>query len=451
LASIVNYTAATLSDNPLDLTAVQAKDHQRAYAMTVGLISAIVTGMVVVIHIDRYSPLESMLWRKAFGPQSKFETVLVFALILWWFVAAIVQTSVRGIAGDGKTQYNLFYSSWVCCWTTLWIGEGMVVDYGYPTFRTFVTSWPYRAPGWIAIFLVDLFTLWWYINLFNHTKRNAEWLPKQTKPFYEDIPEAQYQLMLFVSAITLVPSAAFIIVEILRGSELGNDESDESLRRSVTAPSLPSPANGLMAVSHETSQEHQQPEKKSVEIILEGICLLCLTVMWILSVVVVTTPGGFANQVGNAYFCTWATTLFVLETFLWFIHDWRKSVFKALQQKEAEYRRHQRQVLETTMLKLHGSTDRRGHPTDSGGENDYDYDDDDDDDYDDDDDDDDDAMSDDDYNDAEQYKEQKDQRARVPTLDIHTGEPDDSAAAQELRLKQANERAYFDTLDDILE
>ena len=466
LASIINYIAAKLSDEPLDRSVIPADTAERAYAMTVGLFSAIVTGLVVFIHMDRYSPLESLVWRKAFSPQSKFERAFVAGLVLWWFIAAVIQTSVRGIAGDGKSQFNLFYSSWVCCWTSLWIAERMAVDAGYPTFRTFVTSWPHRAPGWIAIFLVDSFTLWWYIDLYNNTNKNQDRIHNNTKLIYEDIPTVQYQMILFVAAITLVPSAVFILVEILRGSSSEQDNRTAGAAATPImrvpspspppqsrVPALPSPANGLMVVvNRDISDGTQEPEKKSVEIILEGFCLFCLSVLWILSVIVVTTPGGFANQVGNAYFGTWATTIFVLETFLWFIHDWRESVFRALQEKEAEYRHHQAQVLETTRMKLRAVDDQHNRDrTDSGDphSNPEGFDD-----IDDDDDDDTSYQEEDDEDNPFQYEPRRrnDRDVVVPTMELSTAaESEDSAAAQELRLKQANKRAYFDTLDDILE
>ena len=64
------------------------------------------------------------------------------------------------------------------------------------------------------------------------------------------------------------------------------------------------------------------------------------------SVIVATTPGGFASLVGNAYFFTWLTTVFVMETSLWFIHDFRGSVHKALDEKNLEYKLQQEKVLQ---------------------------------------------------------------------------------------------------------
>ena len=86
--------------------------------------------------------------------------------------------------------------------------------------------------------------------------------------------------------------------------------------------------------------------KGQYENILEGFCLAILVCLWIPTVIVATTPGGGASFVGNAYFFTWVTTIFVMETFIWFVHDLRKGVHSALQVKEREYHKRQQEVLE---------------------------------------------------------------------------------------------------------
>lgn len=446
LASIINFNAAILSDEPIDRFTVPATQTQQAYAKGVALMSAIITGLLVLIHLDRYSPLESKLWRPAFQPQSKFETVIIAFLLLWWFIATIIQTSVRGIAGDGRQQYNLYYSTWVCCWTSIWIAERKLVDFGYPTFRTFVMSWPYRAPGWIAVFILCFFTLWWYIDLFNNTKANPDRIPQQLANFYEPIPRSQYQWLIFVAAFTLLPSAIFIIVEILRGAEEESLQQQTTTSRTsnVTANNTKLDAESNNSIVIGQQSKSRQPQKKSGEIILEGFCLLCLALSWIPSVIAATIPGGFASPVGNAYFFTWATTAFVLETCLWFIHDWRKSVHKALEEKELEYHRHQQEVLEMTMHKIH-EEEQRTPIEDDDTDNSQDH-----------------------YGDEDASYERDDEDeaddnfsapSRLETIHVqgdeysdfgHDGDCDDDAM-RELRLKQANETAYFDTLDDILE
>ena len=513
LASIINYNAAVVSDEPIDISAVPAEPSQAKYAMSVALLSAIVTGVVVVIHMDRYSPLEDSLWRPAFSPTSKVESILIVLLFTWWSVATIVQTSVGGIAGDGKEQYNLYYSVWACWWTCLWVAERKLVDLGYPTVRTFVTGWPHRAPGWIAIFITDFFTLWWYVDAFRNIELHPERIPEQLVPFYEHIPRSQYQWLIFIAAFTLLPSAIFIVAEIVRaGGSGGGDEETVSVLPSTaaiptttttttdTVTTVPAtqkrrrrPKNNLSSAiaatidsgqrafsssgnapsmtlqRQKTQPTFRQPEKKSGETIFEGFCLLCLGICWIISVIVATTPGGFASQVGNSYFSTWITTAFVLDTGLWFVHDWRKRVHQSLEEKELEYRRHQQQVLQATLQKLqlhHHHHLHVGGGASSTGEGEFDEDED----YmeDEDDDDDDDAPRSDDDHDKEPDDERhwrasprrEDRRMDEPSprygfpqqdhLDEHS-ETYDSHVAEELRMKQENEKAYFDTLGDIFE
>jgi hypothetical protein len=416
LASVINYNAAVLSRNPINVTAVPGSPKQQGYAKAVALLSAIVTGVLVLVHLDRYSPLQS-IWKKAFDPKSKIELGIILFLLLWWSVATIIQTSVRGIAGDGKNQFNLYYSTWVCCWTTLWILERKMVDFGYPTWRKFVTSWPYRAPGWISIFCSCFFTLFWYVDLFVNTAQNPENVSVTLKPFYESIPKSQYQWLVFVAAFTLLPSAVFIFVEIFR-------ETDHDV-------------------------------KGSLETILEGFCLFLLTAGWIPSVIVATTPGGFASHVGNAYFFTWGTTVFVLETFLWFIHDFRGSVYKALQEKEKEYKKHQQEVLQQSrkvgQVAAAEAEEQGHHDMDGidghGPSTEYD--------------DDDDEYVNDDDDGYGGYAEDDMLGSGVPSPprfasnvkqhDRYDDDDDDDEVAREMRLKQSNRSEYFDTLDDILE
>jgi hypothetical protein len=100
-------------------------------------------------------------------------------------------------------------------------------------------------------------------------------------------------------------------------------------------------------------RESSDDVKGSLETVAEAFCLSLLTLGWVPSVIVVTTPGGFASQLGNAYFWTWGTTIFVMETFLWFIHDYRGNVQRAILEKENEYKEHKAKVLKES-LKKHG-------------------------------------------------------------------------------------------------
>ena len=84
------------------------------------------------------------------------------------------------------------------------------------------------------------------------------------------------------------------------------------------------------------------------EIIAEGLCLLLLILAWIPVIMVATTPGGAASQIGNAYFFSWILVVFIAETAVWFVHDLREKMHKSLRQRTEEYHERQRQVLEKT-------------------------------------------------------------------------------------------------------
>lgn len=215
LASIINYHAAAGSTDPINVRLVPASDLQQAYAKTVSLVSAVITSVLVLAHLDRW--FFGSFWIRYFDNSKSYaELGITIFLILWWFLAAVIQTSVRGIAGDGKEQYNLYYSTWVCLWTSVWVLERKMIDFDLPTIRGFVTSWPYRAPGWIAIFFCSFFTLFWYVDLFANTYNKRDDLPDSLRVYWEDINKSQYLWLLFVASITLLPSAIFIFLEVRR-------------------------------------------------------------------------------------------------------------------------------------------------------------------------------------------------------------------------------------------
>jgi hypothetical protein len=400
LASIINNQAAYLSSDPIATNSVPASPTQQKYAKAVAITSAICTGILIVMHLDRYScsPLQK-LYQTALAPKSHIELYIIQGLSLWWLVATIVQTSVRGIAGDGKEQYNLYYSTWVCLLTMIWTLERKLCDFGYATIKGFVTSWPYRAPGWIAILISCFFTLFWYVDLFLNTAQHTYRVPTTLKPFYSAIPKSQYQWLLFVATFTLLPCAVFIFIELFR--------------------------------------ESQNVVKGNLETILEGCFLAMLSLGWIPSVIVATTPGGFASLVGNAYFFTWMTTVFVMETFLWFIHDFRASVHTALQEKEKEYKRHQQQVLAKSQAiaqehpqaaqekasSLSEDENYNDHDEENNGDSSIDL--------------------------QETTTPPHSSQRRFPSMDFEQDE--ESSAERELRQKEANRKGYFDNLSDILE
>jgi len=364
-ASVINFTAARSSDAGVTSTnVVSASPKQQAYAEATSVCSGLVCFLIFFAHLDRCSPL-SKVWIKIFKDGSPFELILVVFLVLWWSVATIIQTTVRGIAGDGKGQQNLYYSTWGCCLTAYWTLERWWMAYGWSSFKAFISSWPFRAPGWIAIFCMSFLTEMWYLDLYSNHADAVDPNSALDRHFSE-VSHSEWQMMLFVGGFTTCPALVFIVIELFRetntqgrgrqGSNAAGSTSAGVFNASIAASLTPQrPATAPRRSSRAILPQRIDPQsgkdvdtggKGKVENILEGFCLVLLVALWIPTVIVATCPGGGASLVGNAYFFTWITTIFVMETFIWYVHDLRRGVHSALQAKEREYRKRQQEVLE---------------------------------------------------------------------------------------------------------
>jgi hypothetical protein len=437
LSSVINYHSINVSQDASDISAVVPSGQQIGYGLTVAMVSTIVTGVAVFFHLLSWFTYKCDCfvnqWSLTmFAPKSNIELIIALFLLVWWFIATCVQTGVRGIAGDGKEQYNIYYSTWFCTAGAWHCAQSKWHEFGFPTFKKFLEMWPNRAPGWIGIFVVDFFLVFWYVDLFVNTSKQPDRVADTLKPFWGEIPRLQYIMLILVACATLIPSAMFALTEILR-------------RNSTKTKN----------------------KKSSFETKAEGISLLLLTVAWIPSVIVATTPGGLASYIGNAYFFTWATTVLVLQTTMWFIRDSRGEVHAAIKQKEQEYRQHQQDVLEATRKLQSERTNYREEGIGVIG----------------------------DGNNSDWHATLTERRdtddapifgentilsgepsvsfagvteAAAPAPEVEGGkgqnnsgfvlqnapEEDDTmddTIQQERRMREANERAYFDTLDDILE
>ena len=91
---------------------------------------------------------------------------------------------------------------------------------------------------------------------------------------------------IIITVFTIAPSIFFLATELFRETKIGSD-------------------------SH---------EKGKCENLVEGIILLLLVLAWIPTVLIVTTPGGAASMIGNAYFFTWLLVIFIIETAVWHVH-----------------------------------------------------------------------------------------------------------------------------------
>lgn len=70
---------------------------------------------------------------------------------------------------------------------------------------------------------------------------------------------------------------------------------------------------------------------------VEGISIHVLSLIWIVTICIVTMPGGAASLLGNLYFTTWSTLFSVIGTLIWYVRDWRQMILDVIEEKEQEY------------------------------------------------------------------------------------------------------------------
>ena len=70
---------------------------------------------------------------------------------------------------------------------------------------------------------------------------------------------------------------------------------------------------------------------------VEGISIHILSLIWIVTICIVTMPGGAASLLGNLYFTTWSTLFSVIGTLIWYVRDWRQMILDVIEEKEQEY------------------------------------------------------------------------------------------------------------------
>lgn len=132
-ASFINYDAAVQSDSTAGSGFIPSTTRQRRYAMSASMISLILSVSIILIHLDRLTPFRK-IWVKAFQSGSRIELLFGIFFVIWWSITVGFQTSVTGIAGDGKRQYSLYYSAWACCSSSYWVLERWGVAAGWVSF-----------------------------------------------------------------------------------------------------------------------------------------------------------------------------------------------------------------------------------------------------------------------------------------------------------------------------
>jgi len=119
---------------------------------------------------------------------------------------------------------------------------------------------------------------------------------------YSEVNRAEWMLLLCVTCGTFIFSLAWALAEIFRENviNVGNVKSD-------------------------------------VEFYVEGLSVHIIAIIWIVTVCIVTMPGGAASLIGNLYFTTWSTLISVIGTLIWFVRDWRKMILDIIQEQQDEY------------------------------------------------------------------------------------------------------------------
>ena len=323
LASIIYYDAAQKSNKAYAAATVPATEQQQNFALAVAFISIGLTGAAVAMHLDQFSCLHPWWQRTAFRPGSRIECALSLFLFSWWIAITGWQTSIQGLAGDGRQQYSLYYSAWVCVYASFFqILEPWWVAAGWKSsLSAFVRSWPHRAPGWLCILALALIDLVWLLDLWRNYHALRDRRATQFLYFYlEAIPTGHWRFLVSLTVFTITAAAVWVLIELFRETA----------------------ADGV-------------PRKPPTEVMLEGLSIMILLALWIPSIMLATTSGGAAALVGNYYFFSWAVVVFLAETAVWYVHDLRERMHQSLVAKENEYRAYQRQVQTT----VHQTESRR--------------------------------------------------------------------------------------------
>lgn len=278
-----------------------ASTRGRNYALVLSGVSLFYHFIIINIHLlDSVCNIPRA--RKLFQDGSDFECVLIVLSAVWWLVGTWVLTSVHGVAGDGRGQFNLYFSTWLCLIANLNMIEIWLISAGYASVLQAVRSWPNLAPGWIMIFTVTLACMLSILDLFLRYD-DVEIMTTRLRSKYEGISLAQWIWLISACAMSLVTAFGFSLVELFRREDY-----------------------------------HVRNIKSSFEFSLEGICLTCLVFVWVPIVVVATTSDGACSEVGNSYFLTWASALVVIQTFILWLQSWRGGVHDVILKQDREYR-----------------------------------------------------------------------------------------------------------------
>ncbi|KAL7488597.1 hypothetical protein ACHAW6_014186 [Cyclotella cf. meneghiniana] len=289
------------------------------YAKAAAIISSLVTAAIILIHFVSITGLGIELWSKMFGKNGNVELYIASFLTILWIITTWFNTTIRGPAGNGKEQYNLYFSTWICCFTSFWILESWSTSSGRASFERFVRSWPNRCPMWIVTFILAFTDFCFVIDTSKNWREGVAGYPYIYR-YFSSVNNAEWTLLLFVTAITFLCSLAWVLAEIFR-------------------------ENRTNRYNMKSDQENH----------VEGLVIQILTVIWVPTVFIVTVPGGAASLLGNLYFTTWGCLFSVVGTLIWWQRNWREGIFAMIEEQQNEYdtvKRHIRRREEKRMAGL---------------------------------------------------------------------------------------------------
>ncbi|KAL7531553.1 hypothetical protein ACHAXR_006752 [Thalassiosira sp. AJA248-18] len=187
------------------------------FSMACSMITVIITCAIILCHFDFCTPLRKSVWPKWFGAPSKVELCILLFLNFFWFISAWFNTTIRGPGGEGNDQYNLYFSSWLCCWTSVWTLTRWCTASGRASFVSFVLSWPNRCPLWIVTFILSLADFLFTLDTYRNWDEGTDFNPYVYR-LYSEVDQAQWTLLLFVTCVTFTLSLAWVLAEIFRES-----------------------------------------------------------------------------------------------------------------------------------------------------------------------------------------------------------------------------------------
>ena len=337
-------------------TVVPATSSGRYYALVVSGVSAISNFIIMMIHYLDYfvyhhchctnnnntdnnnnnnnndnTNHHNTTLRSLFKPSSLFELCILSFSCTWWIIGVAIITSIRGPAGDGKGQFNLYFSTWLSCMTSIHMVEEWLLNtkQQYSSIYQMIASWPNRGPGWIRIFVTTLANLLCILDLYHRHGEVVDVAPHIAAK-YERIDVSQWSWLIFVCVISFTTALGFSIVELFRRSVISSSSIGEG------------GSTGIHNYDENDNDENDDVidgTKGGCESQIEGILLAFLVIIWLPSVVIATTDDGVASDFGNTYFFTWGSTIVVIHTFITWLQDWRKSVHEASRQLHLEYDR----------------------------------------------------------------------------------------------------------------